>query len=115
MKKAVLVLICNISLGGAGVAANTQEEAIFKSSEFLKWKRSSQEFYLDATIGMAGLIASQNDKEQGKCIDSWYIDDHAAAIDYILDTMRRAPDYHPRGVIAAVIEKKCGDLRYKLK
>lgn len=83
---------------------------IFKSSEFLTWRRASQELYIDTTLGMAGLIMKQNDKAKGQCLDDWYLSDQAAAYDYVLGTMRKYPDFHPRGTIAAVIEKKCGSL-----
>jgi hypothetical protein len=85
---------------------------IFKSSEFLTWKPESQSFYIDSSVGMASLVAAQNDKVQAKCIDDWYIADEAASIRYITDVMRKYPDHHPRGVILAAIEKKCGSMTY---
>lgn len=88
------------------------EEDIFKSSEFLTWERNSQEFYIDTTIGMAGLIASQNDQAKGQCIDEWYFQRQSDATDFILDVMRDYPNYHPRGTIAAIIEKQCGSLTF---
>ncbi|WP_417449552.1 hypothetical protein [Kordiimonas sp.] len=84
----------------------------FKSSEFLTWKRETQAFYFRANVGMASLIAGQNDKAQGQCIDDWYYADETASEDYILDVMRKYPDYHPRGLILAAIQKKCGPLKY---
>lgn len=86
---------------------------IFKSSEFLGWERKNQEFYIRTSIGMASLIVGQTDKAQAKCVDDWYVGDETKANDYILDVMRKHPEYHPRGIILAVLEKKCGKFVYK--
>ncbi len=88
---------------------------VFKSSEFLTWKRNSQDFYIRTSIGMAGLIATRNDKAHGKCLDDWYFSDEDAANEAILDVMREHPDYHPRGVILAVLEKRCGSFTYSAR
>ncbi|MGJ8534873.1 MAG: hypothetical protein ACSHYC_21990 [Alphaproteobacteria bacterium] len=84
----------------------------FKSAEFLQWKRESQDFYIDANIGMAGLIAAQNDKKHADCLEDWYLKDKIESIDSILKLMRQYPDYHPRGVILGVLEKHCGAFAY---
>ena len=94
------------------IATSPAKAETFKSADFLKWKRESQRFYLDASIGMAGLIASFNDKESARCVEDWYFTDQAKAEDVILDAMKRFPDYHPRGVIVAVLQKACGDFKY---
>ncbi|MET1414385.1 hypothetical protein ABVF61_19085 [Roseibium sp. HPY-6] len=86
----------------------------FKSAEFLKWKRESQNFYIDANIGMAGLIAAQNDKKHAECLEGWYWDDKVKSIDFILKSMRDFPDYHPRGVILGVLEAQCGKFEYRI-
>lgn len=88
-------------------------DEIFKSSKFLTWKRASQEFYIQTSIGIAGMIAGQNDKVQEKCLEDWYVKNEKGATDFILSTMARFPDYHPRGVILAALEKKCGKFIYK--
>lgn len=85
----------------------------FESSSFLEWPRDSQEFYFRTSIGMAGLIAGRNDEAQGNCLSNWYFLDQKKATDHILDVMRMYPDHHPRGVILAVLEKRCGKLIYK--
>lgn len=87
----------------------------FKSAEFLQWKRESQDFYIDANIGMAGLIAVQNDKKHQTCIENWYLDDKPKTIESILSTMRKFPEFHPRGVILAMMEKQCGTFTYTNK
>lgn len=88
------------------------QDDIFKSSEFLKWKRTSQDFYIETSVGMASLIAGRNNAEQGECLDKWYFSDVTEKNKFVLKTMKRFPDYHPRGVILAVLEKQCGKLTY---
>lgn len=85
---------------------------VFKSSEFLTWKLQNQASYIDTSIGMASLVAAQNSKTQSKCIDDWYIADQTKSVEYITGIMRDNPTYHPRGVILAAIEKKCGSMTY---
>lgn len=88
---------------------------IFKGSEFLKWERDSQEFYIRTSVGMASLIIGQTDKAQSKCVDDWYYANEKTGNDHILDAMSKHPDFHPRGVILAVMEKKCGEFSYVRK
>lgn len=85
----------------------------FKGSEFLKWERDNQEFYMRTSIGMAILIADQNDKAHGKCVNDWFSKDEQGAYNYILENMRRFPEFHPRGTILAAMEKQCGEFTYK--
>lgn len=84
----------------------------FKSEAFLTWERSSQDFYIRTSIGMAGFIAARNDNAHARCLEDWYYSDETAANEAVLAAMRRFPDYHPRGVIVAVIEKRCGSFTF---
>ncbi len=84
---------------------------IFKSSEFLTWKRDSQDFYIRTSVGMASLIAAQSNKTQATCIDDWYFGDEHAANTFIRDVMDKNPSYHPRGIILGVIQKHCGSFK----
>ena len=85
---------------------------IFKGSEFLTWKSDSQHFYIENTIGVASLIATRNDSEHAKCIEDWYYSSQDEKDAIILDVMKKNPDYHPRGVILSILEKKCGSFKY---
>lgn len=105
-RKAVLAASLTLFFTGSATA---QE---FKSSEFLTWNRDNQEFYIRTSMGMAGLIAGRNVESQGKCLDDWYFGNQDKANNEVLATMRRFPSYHPRGVIAAIMEKKCGSIVY---
>ncbi|MEM8772991.1 MAG: hypothetical protein AAGD92_15190 [Pseudomonadota bacterium] len=92
--------------------AFAEETSKFTSAEFLTWERGSQEFYIDASVGMAGLIITRNDATKGKCLDGWYLSDQDEVIDHILEVMEANPTFHPRGVLAAIIEKKCGSMEF---
>ncbi|MEO1151108.1 MAG: hypothetical protein AAFW83_08990 [Pseudomonadota bacterium] len=88
------------------------EQNIFKAAQFLTWDRQNKEIYIRTTIGVAGYISLQNDEPHGRCIENWYNSDHDKNNEYILGTMRRFPDYHPRGIIMAILEKQCGSFNY---
>ena len=60
---------------------------------------------------MASLVAAQSDKTHAKCLDDWYAAEKAAS-DFVLATMMKFPEYHPRGVILAVMQKRCGSFNY---
>lgn len=89
----------------ASVKAST-----FTAEEFLAWAPQNREFYIEASVGMASLIAGQTDPAQGRCIDEWYYAGEAAGTASILDVMRQNPGYHPRGIVLAVLQKRCGQI-----
>ncbi len=105
--KALALVVCILATS-TSVNAET-----FKNSEFLKWNRETQEFYIDTSIGMAGLIAAQNDKVIQECADKWYLSDKPKTISDIISAMRKFPKFHPRAVILAVMEKHCGSFTFK--
>lgn len=100
-------------LGAFSLLSMPSYAEVFKSSDFLEWDRENQEFYIETSVGMASLIAGQTDRAQGKCIDDWYYSEQKPSSQFVLDTMSRFPEFHPRATILAVIEKKCGELAYK--
>lgn len=102
---AIIAAAMAAALGASSVQAET-----FTSAQFLEWPRKSQSSYFRTSIGMAGFIVSMRDKPKARCLENWYFSDAAAAEDTILATMRRFPEFHPRGVIVAVLQKQCGPL-----
>ena len=98
-----------------GFIHKTHYPVSLRASEFLTWKYKSQAFYIETSIGMASLVAAQNDKAHAKCLEAWYYEDEDAGNRFILDTMRTHPDYHPRGVILGVLQKKCGSFDYSAR
>lgn len=109
-KALVLCTVLAVLLVEAPAEAET-----FKSADFLKWSRENQEFYIRTSVGMAGLIAVQNDKQHSQCIEDWYFSNEESANRSILVAMTRFPNYHPRGVILAKLQKVCGSFTYKAK
>ena len=105
-------LIASICFAFAAFVPQISYAEIFKSSDFLTWKSDSQAFYIETSIGMASLLAAQNDKAHAKCLEDWYYEDEEAGNRLVLETMRKFPEYHPRGVILAVIQKRCGSFNY---
>lgn len=104
-----------LAMGAALLALTYPQTGLaetFKASDFLKWQLKSQTTYIRTSVGMASLIAGRNSKQQGECLDEWYFNDTPLRDRFILDTMKRVPDYHPRAVILAVLEKQCGSLVY---
>lgn len=92
------------------VAPSSVDAQSFTSRTFLSWKTDSQDFYIEASVGMASLIAAQQDKTQGDCIDDWYFGDEAEANGAVRSAMEQYPEYHPRGIILAVLQRECGDI-----
>ncbi len=95
--------------------ANSSAEG-FTASDVLAWEQGSQDWYFEVSVGMAGVVATQNSEKIAACIDDWYFKSDATkgeANSFIRTTMRRFPDYNPGGVLAAVIEKQCGSLTFK--
>jgi hypothetical protein len=88
---------------------------IFKNSEFLKWNEENRSFYIRTSIGMAGLIAAQNDKAHANCLEKWYFSNQSKKNAFIYGIMKQYPDHHPRGIIMAVLQKQCGSFRYSNK
>jgi hypothetical protein len=88
-------------------------EDVFKSSSFLTWDYESQAFYIRTSVGMTSLIVGRNNEAHGKCVDSWYYSDEEKGNEYIFSVMQEHPEFHPRGVILAALEKKCGRFIYR--
>ena len=87
----------------------------FRSAQVLEWSERSQDFYFETSIMMAGIVASQNEGGHAECINDWYFGGEANRSQVhasILNALRKFPNYHPGAVVLAVIQKKCGALRF---
>ncbi|MDJ0683491.1 MAG: hypothetical protein QNJ84_02205 [Alphaproteobacteria bacterium] len=93
-------------------AATPSYAETFTSREFLTWPREAQRGYFQASIGMAGFIARENDAGHGACLERWYFSDTAATEDSIRSAMAQNAAYHPRAVIVALMRKACGPFDY---
>lgn len=93
------------------IGAAAAEEG-FKSSKFLTYPAESQKGYIGASVMMAGSIAAQNKVEQARCIDEWAAKHDPTGFRPVTEAMQKFPDYHPAGVILAVLQKACGSFKY---
>ena len=85
----------------------------FTAADVLAWDQSQQDWYFEASVSMAGVLAVQAQNPAGACINGWYFGAASAserANDQIRDAMRQYSSYYPGTVIVAVIERECGDL-----
>lgn len=83
----------------------------FTGEKFLTWPRDSQESLIQSSIMMTGIIAAQHRTDIAGCIDDWYTGDEAVQAqrhEFVIDTIRKNPSYHPQGVILALLQKECG-------
>ena len=81
----------------------------YSSGEFLEKSLESQNAYMQIAVTMAGVVATQVRPEIAHCIDDWYGGETMARRnDHIRSVMRNHPEFHPAGVILAVIQKACG-------
>ena len=85
----------------------------FTSSEFLGWSPESQRSYITTAATAASVIVAANVRDQSKCIDDWGIKYREDFYQPVLEAMKKLPDYHPMAVTIAVLEKACGEFKYR--
>lgn len=107
-KALALATLSTIVCSGAAVA-----DEGFKSSEFLTWSVESQRSYITTAATAASVIVAANVRDQAKCIDDWGIKHRAEFYQPVLEAMKKLPDYHPMAVTIAVLEKACGEFKYR--
>jgi len=98
----------------ASASPQTSRAENFTSGKFLKYSADGQKSFIEISITMAGAIAAQTKPNLARCLDNWYFADQAVQsqrIDHILATMREFPEYHPSGVVLAVLQKACGPFK----
>ena len=84
------------------------------TADFLKWERKAQASFFQASIGMAGVIASQINPKIAKCIDQWYFVPGPLQMqreEKMLMDMSAYGDYHPSAVILGFVQQACGDFK----
>jgi len=84
----------------------------FKSSKFLTYPADSQKSFINSSVVMASLIASENSRSQADCLNAWSAKHVGDGYQPVLDAMRRFLNHHPTGVVLAVLQKACGPFRY---
>ena len=84
------------------------------STAFLKWGRDAQTNYIRISVRMLAIAtaASPRYDKVGRCIGQYYLapENEKQGHAYIIDQMKRFPDYHAQAVIFGVLRKRCGGL-----
>lgn len=109
VRRAAIALALGLGMAGAGAKAET-----FTSAEFLTQNEAAQTSFIEISITMAATVATQANPAIARCIDEWYFEDKPRQEQrnrHIVSVMRQYPDYHPSGVILAVIQKACGSFK----
>ena len=87
----------------------------FSAADVMKWDRKAQDFFIQTSVTMIGVVMTQARREYASCVDRWYAaSDEKVRMgrhDQVLEVMRQYPDYHPQAVILAVVKKQCGALK----
>lgn len=84
----------------------------FTGTDLLEWNDEAQASFISTSIVMASVIASQVRDGFAQCIGEWYLpDEETKALRNleIMATIRDYPEYHPGGVLLAVVQAECGD------
>jgi len=108
--KRLTALVFAVAFGAAPV----QAEDKYTSAEFLSsGSVKSQDAYIQNAVTMTGVVATQVRPEVAACIDKWYAysdGSNEKRNKEIREVMREYPEYHPAGVILAVIQQACGKI-----
>lgn len=108
--------ISAILIGGLIVTyPQTSDAEEFTGVKLLTWSKENQNFYFQTSVGMAALVSTQSDKKRSQCISEWYFDANTGnknGNDAIRSAIREYADYHPQGVIIAVLQKACGSMDF---
>lgn len=87
------------------------QAAGFTGTEFATWSKGQQDGFMQTSVTMAGVVATQTKPSVAECIDAWYRPD-TDLVHGRNDEMRALivdhPRHHPSGVILALLIKRCG-------
>ncbi len=84
----------------------------FSGAEFSNWETGAQDSYIQTSVTMAGVVLAQLQPVKAQCINDWYFADNqsSARNNFIRETIASYQDYHPSGVILAIVTEECGAL-----
>lgn len=80
----------------------------FTTADLLERPVEAQNGHIQVSVTMIGVIASQIRPEIARCIDDWYgpaVNERNA---YIRSIMQQHSEFHPAGVILAIVQRECG-------
>ncbi|MGD1923182.1 MAG: hypothetical protein ACFB03_03195 [Paracoccaceae bacterium] len=95
------------------MSGNVNAADKFAAADVLGWDQGQRDWYIQISVTMASIYASQIDKPKGSCIASWYLksaQDRAVGNERITEVFREFPDHHPGTAIFAVLNMQCGIL-----
>lgn len=97
---------------GSAIYPQAAKAEEFTGKEFSAWSEASQNSYIQTSITMAGVVAAQYKKEVSLCIDDWYFggDQQKLRNQSIREAILKYENYHPSGVILALVQEQCGKL-----
>lgn len=113
MKTIKRLVLASLSAIVCILAQETHAKESLTSARFLQYSAEAQRNYIVTSSIMAGLVASQNRKTQTECINDWAAQNAASGFEPVIATMKKHPQFHPSGVIIAVLQKACGSFAYK--
>lgn len=85
----------------------------FTGAEFATWSEASQDGYIQTSVTMAAVIAAQVNGEVAGCLDAWYAPGQPVQSErnaLIRSFIAEHADFHPSGVILAVLQDACGPI-----
>ena len=83
----------------------------FTSAELLAQGEAAQKSFIEVSLTMAAAIAAQSSPEIARCLNDWYFADKGRRpkrIASIRSAMETHSEFHPSGVVLAVVQKACG-------
>lgn len=109
MKQSVFAVAIAIGVLGWNYPQNSFA-AGFAGADFLRWPVGNQAQYLQVSITMAGVIASQNNLDWAKCVDNWHARENRDGYRAVIASIRKFPGYHPQTIVLGSLNKACGKL-----
>lgn len=80
----------------------------FTAAEFLDWPAANQKLFIETSVLMSAVIASQNNQDVSRCVSAWHVREKPSAFSPIMKALRENRSFHPQAVILAVLQKACG-------
>lgn len=85
----------------------------FTGADFAAWDIAVQDSYIQTSITMTGVVLAQLQPEKARCLNGWYFADNQSGgrNRFIRETIASYQDFHPSGVILAIVAEECGALK----
>lgn len=109
MKQSVLAVAMAIAVSGWFYPQNSSA-AGFTGADFLEWPVGNQTQYLQVSITMSGVMASQKNLAWAKCVDNWHARENKDGYRAVISSIRKFPGYHPQTIVLGSLNKACGKL-----